>query len=41
MTKVAPAGALDIIFSDLVPREGGYYGLWQASLVCRAWRHPA
>jgi hypothetical protein len=40
MTLV-PAEVLDIIFSDLVPREGGYYDLWQASLICRAWRHPA
>jgi hypothetical protein len=41
MMKVAPAEVLDIIFRDLVPREGGYYDLWQASLVCHAWRHPA
>jgi hypothetical protein len=38
---MVPTEVLENIFTYLVPREGGYYDLWQSSLVCRAWRDPA
>jgi hypothetical protein len=40
-SDMVPTEVLENIFTYLVPREGGYYDLWQSSLVCRAWRDPA